>query len=391
MIDNKTKIIDAAEDLMSQNGLEGSSITEIAKKAGVAESLIYNYFKGKEDILFHVPQRKLQQFFDEGLKQLEGIPEPISRLSKLIWWQLHYNDTYRDYARLLILECRSNRNYYKHEAYLLSRKYAGVMLGILEDGVKEQVFREDVNMRLVRDIIFGTIESEAVSCLAANEVKETVPDLKAILDLILPMITIPKSTVTMEKDKSNRILKAAEAIFAEKGYNRTTISEIAKSANVSDATIYEYFKNKEDLLLSIPKQRLRKQVNSLKDVFEIKDPLRKVRRLLRYHFVLYLMDINYMKVFLLLIQLNERFYKSPVYEMFKEYTTVITDTIDEGKKAGSIRSNVNTRVFKNMFLGAFSHIALRWVIVENKREPDKMKEIDDLVTLLNRAIANNED
>ena len=51
MTDNKTKIIDAAEEIMSQKGLEGSSITEIAKKAGVAESLIYNYFKGKEDIL----------------------------------------------------------------------------------------------------------------------------------------------------------------------------------------------------------------------------------------------------------------------------------------------------------------------------------------------------
>ena len=96
---------------------------------------------------------------------------------------------------------------------------------------------------------------------------------------------------------------------------------------------------------------------------------------------------NFVKVFLLHIQLSQRFYGSHVYKTFQQYTKTITDVLEEGKKDGSIRSNVNVRVFKNLFLGAFSHMALRWLILGEEAETDKMKEIDEVVLLLSRAVA----
>ena len=280
------QILDAAEEIMSEMGLENSSIAEIAKRAGVTDSLIYNYFQGKEDLLFSIPGRRMKEVLKNLSEQLQGIPDPISRLSKMIWFHLYFNDTYRGYARLLLLECRSNRNFYHHKAYESIRQYAGIMLGILEDGVKKQIFREDVSMRIMRDIIFGVLDWENLNCLASQEINETVPDLEDILDLILPMITIRESHI--ELDKATRIIRAAENVFAEKGYIQATISEIARLANVSEGTIYEYFKNKEDLLLSIPEQRFKEHIEALKEIFEIKTPLRKLRRLIRYHFYLYL-------------------------------------------------------------------------------------------------------
>jgi TetR/AcrR family fatty acid metabolism transcriptional regulator len=46
-------------------------------------------------------------------------------------------------------------------------------------------------------------------------------------------------------------LDAAEHVFAEKGFHEATLSDIAKKANVSETTIYEYFLSREDLLFSI--------------------------------------------------------------------------------------------------------------------------------------------
>ena len=43
----KWRILSAAEEVMSEKGLARSSISEIARKAGVADSVIYQYFKGK--------------------------------------------------------------------------------------------------------------------------------------------------------------------------------------------------------------------------------------------------------------------------------------------------------------------------------------------------------
>jgi AcrR family transcriptional regulator len=51
--------------------------------------------------------------------------------------------------------------------------------------------------------------------------------------------------------RRNQILDAAAAVFAEKGFHRATTKEIAKTAGVSEGTIYNYFANKADLLIGI--------------------------------------------------------------------------------------------------------------------------------------------
>ena len=47
-------------------------------------------------------------------------------------------------------------------------------------------------------------------------------------------------------------MQAAAEVFGEKGYGGATISEIAGKAGIAEASIYQYFKGKEDLLLSVP-------------------------------------------------------------------------------------------------------------------------------------------
>src|SRR3954469_9287303 len=51
--------------------------------------------------------------------------------------------------------------------------------------------------------------------------------------------------------RRNQILDAATTVFAEKGFHRTTIRDIARVAGIADGTIYNYFENKTALLLGI--------------------------------------------------------------------------------------------------------------------------------------------
>lgn len=62
-----------------------------------------------------------------------------------------------------------------------------------------------------------------------------------------------KSALRRQRDKEQRyhtILNAAEKLFAEKGYHQTSMEQIGDLAEVSAATVYSYFRNKEDLLLT---------------------------------------------------------------------------------------------------------------------------------------------
>jgi AcrR family transcriptional regulator len=54
-----------------------------------------------------------------------------------------------------------------------------------------------------------------------------------------------------KEQRYNTILKAAEALFAQKGYHQTSIEEIADLAEVSTGAVYLYFKSKEDLLITM--------------------------------------------------------------------------------------------------------------------------------------------
>lgn len=51
--------------------------------------------------------------------------------------------------------------------------------------------------------------------------------------------------------RQHQILQAAINVFAEKGFHRATIRDIAKAAGIADGTIYIYFENKTALLLGI--------------------------------------------------------------------------------------------------------------------------------------------
>ena len=66
--------------------------------------------------------------------------------------------------------------------------------------------------------------------------------------------TLSRSALRRLREKEQRyntILKAAETLFAQKGYHQTSIEEIADLAEVSTGAVYIYFKNKEDLLITL--------------------------------------------------------------------------------------------------------------------------------------------
>ena len=55
-----------------------------------------------------------------------------------------------------------------------------------------------------------------------------------------------------KENARTRISESAKKLFAEQGYQKTTVMDISRQAGLSEAALYEYFQGKEDLLLPIP-------------------------------------------------------------------------------------------------------------------------------------------
>src|SRR6266576_4672402 len=87
-------------------------------------------------------------------------------------------------------------------------------------------------------------------------------------------IAVPDALVAFGgTTKRERILRAAIDVFAANGYFNAKVSAIAKAAGVADGTIYLYFDNKEDLLVSVFREHTRGYLQSLeRDLANINRP-----------------------------------------------------------------------------------------------------------------------
>lgn len=376
----KIKILNASSKIIAQKGFSGCSLSDIANEAGVREPTIYQHFKGKEDLLFYASEQHMENYLSFLNEHLQGIIGAHNKLRKLIWAHLRYSDIDKEYMTMVLFECRTNRNFYQSGAYKLIRKYTGSLEAILEEGVKEGIFRRDLNIRLVRDIVFGLMDFEAITCLVTHEIPEAVRDHEEIMELLDRMLLSKYHSKILAMEKKQRIFRAAVQTFAEKGYSNATIAEIAHLADISEGTVYEYFKNKEDLLLSIPEKLFQDHLEQLNKTFDINDPKRKLRLFIQHHFQLYLNDPNFLIVFLTQIQFNRRFYESRAYNSLRKYIKVFEELVQEIISDG--KSTINIRIFRNMFLGAFTHMTLRWFVFSKDGNIDKMEEINEVTKLL---------
>jgi TetR/AcrR family fatty acid metabolism transcriptional regulator len=384
-----SRILSATSDLFSEKGFHQTTISEIAARAGVSDSVIYHYFRNKEDLLFSIAGIHMRDILARLQEHLEGILDPVSRLSKMVWFRFWYNETHENRTRILLFECRSNRSFYRHESYKLIRQYEDLLLGILKQGREQGAFRSDVDMRVVRDLILGALDWETLRWLSERHSRRSSTDVLEIMDLVCAMI-LAHPVQQKNPDKSIRIITAAEKLFSEKGYKQASISEIARLAEVAEGTVYEYFENKEDLLLSIPRVRFREHIDSLNELFMIKAPVRKLRRFIRYHFVLYLTQQEFLKTFLLDIQLNPRFYETEALASLRKYSGIVDEILDEGKSDGSFRPSASNGMFKNLLFGGFCHMAFRWLILNADDGSDKLSEAHEALSLLARAVSNEE-
>jgi AcrR family transcriptional regulator len=85
------------------------------------------------------------------------------------------------------------------------------------------------------------------------------------------------------KTMRERILKAAMALFAKKGYEHVSMRRIAKKIEYCPATIYRYFKNKEDIMLQLCYQGFEKLLARQVELDKVADPLERLRIGSRYY------------------------------------------------------------------------------------------------------------
>lgn len=157
------QIIDAAVIVIAENGYHQSQVSKIAKQAGVADGTIYLYFKNKEDILISLFQEKMGNFIEKIFERTEGIGSAKEKLLMLIETHFKLLSENHHLAIVTQLELRQTNKALRAKINDVLKGYFQYIDDILQLGISRQEFRSDLDIRVTRQMIFGTIDEVATN------------------------------------------------------------------------------------------------------------------------------------------------------------------------------------------------------------------------------------
>lgn len=156
--DKYHRILEAAVKVFAERGFFQSTISQIAKEAGVADGTIYLYFKNKDDILVHICSYKAKQIFDRFREEVEKADSAIDKLRNLIYRHLKEFQRDRNMAVVYQTETHQMNRLTEDQIKEMSNMYLDIISKIVEQGQKEDSIRKDLYLSLVKRFILGAVD-----------------------------------------------------------------------------------------------------------------------------------------------------------------------------------------------------------------------------------------
>ena len=186
----RQQILQAATEVFGRSNFDEASITEIARRAGVAEGTIYQYFKNKQDLFFSIPRERTKAFSGQLDLHLKGVTDTREKIRKFVWYYLYFFKTNPDYARSLMLEMRISKAFTRSGSYRGIKKFTNQALDILRKGREQGVIRRDIDLYLSRHLLLGILEHVVTRWLLKGEKEDIMQHHEQLSDLVLDGVSV---------------------------------------------------------------------------------------------------------------------------------------------------------------------------------------------------------
>jgi TetR/AcrR family transcriptional regulator, fatty acid metabolism regulator protein len=167
------------------------------------------------------------------------------------------------------------------------------------------------------------------------------------------------------KNTRERIIDAAKKLFAEQGYQKTTVMDIAREIELSEAALYEYFKGKEDLLLTIPDLWVSELLADMEDqLFGIEDAFGQLRKYIWWTLRRIEQSPLDAKVVYLFLKTNANFLETDVYGNVRSLYAKLIDIFELGKNTGEMDPDLDPYAAREIVVGTIDYVVTRWLLMD---------------------------
>jgi AcrR family transcriptional regulator len=161
----------------------------------------------------------------------------------------------------------------------------------------------------------------------------------------------------MEDSVPRRLLSAATTLFAQKGFDRTSVQEIVAAAGVTKGAMYHYFDSKDDLLSEIYGRVLRLQTEQLEKVAATEAPVRdRLRQAAVDVVVSTIENLDDTTIFLQSMHQLSPGTSKAVRAERRRYHERFRSLIEEGQRAGVFDAGKPADLVVDFFFGSVHHL-----------------------------------
>jgi TetR/AcrR family transcriptional regulator, fatty acid metabolism regulator protein len=179
------RILDAAVEVIAENGYFHSPVSAIAARAGVADGTIYLYFKSKDDVLRTAIDKMFERFFGQVEREFETLTGPREQLEFIAQVHLESHAVNRSLAILMQTEVRQSAKFIAEFSHHHLVKYIAVVREIIRRGQAEGIFRADVSDGVVAHCMFGAIDELLSSAVFTGRVYDSKATAAQVLDVLM--------------------------------------------------------------------------------------------------------------------------------------------------------------------------------------------------------------
>jgi TetR/AcrR family fatty acid metabolism transcriptional regulator len=183
------RILEAAVEVIAENGFANSRVSQIAARAGVADGTIYLYFKSKDQILMTALDDAFERFLQTARTEVSGMTDVREKLKAVIRVHLHTMGAHRALAVVLQTELRQSAKFLAEFSQRQLRSYLELIRDIIKEGQGQGVFRSSVSDRLAVSCLFGALDDVVTAWVLSDKEYDLAPMSEGIYDLFLNGMT----------------------------------------------------------------------------------------------------------------------------------------------------------------------------------------------------------
>jgi TetR/AcrR family fatty acid metabolism transcriptional regulator len=183
--DKRKRILQAAVKVFARKGYFAARVSEIARKAGVADGTIYLYFKSKEDILVRLFDEVMAEQAEAVGKAVSALPTAPERLRAIAERHLRALGGNRDLAVVFQVELRQSTQFMERFTASWLGDYLALITQVIEQGQREGVLRADLNKKVATKAFFGALDEMVTSWIIGGKGYDLAQLADPVVDLYL--------------------------------------------------------------------------------------------------------------------------------------------------------------------------------------------------------------